>query len=326
MNIYDIAAEAGVSISTVSRVLNNRGRVKKETQEKIEAVLRKYDYQPSAVARGLVTKSMRTIGILTVDIRVMHYANTTFILEQELSHLGYNVMVCNTGGLMSENLRYLRMMVEKQVDGLVLVGSVFEEIARSAEGMEYLRHMPVVIANGSLALENVYSVLVDDPLGTALSVRHLVQKGHKDIFYVQDMDTHSAQRKAEGFQKAMRECGLPTENRVLRCRYGLEEGLAFAQELRERNFSALVFGEDLTAIGVMKGLQRAGVRVPEDAAIVGFNDSAYARMCTPELTSIDNKYQLVGEYSVKLLTGLLEGSGTEADIVIRPVLVERGSC
>ena len=90
-------------------------------------------------------------------------------------------------------------------------------------------------------------------------------------------------------------------------------------------FSALVFGEDLTAIGVMKGLQRAGVRVPEDAAIVGFNDSAYARMCTPELTSIDNKYQLVGEYSVKLLTGLLEGSGTEADIVIRPVLVERGS-
>ena len=327
MNIYDIAAEAGVSISTVSRVLNNRGRVKKETQEKIEAVLRKYDYQPSAVARGLVTKSMRTIGILTVDIRVMHYANTTYILEQELSHLGYNVMVCSTGGLMSENLRYLRMMVEKQVDGLVLVGSVFEEIAQSAEGVEYLRHMPVVIANGSLALENVYSVLVDDPLGTALSVRHLVQKGHKDIFYVQDLDTHSAQRKVEGFQRAMRESGLPFENRILKCGHGLEAGIAFSQTLlqREKRFTALVFGEDLTAICTMKGLQRSGVRIPDDVAVVGFNDSEYARMCTPELSSIDNKYQLVGEYSVKLLTGLLEGSGTEADIVIRPVLVVRES-
>ena len=86
-----------------------------------------------------------------------------------------------------------------------------------------------------------------------------------------------------------------------------------------------MFGEDLTAIGAMKGLQRAGLRIPEDIAVVGFNDSAYARLCTPELTSIDNKYQLVGEYSVKLLTGLLEGTGNEADIVIRPVLVVRES-
>lgn len=327
MNIYDIAAEAGVSISTVSRVLNNRGRVKKETQEKIEAVLQKYDYQPSAVARGLVTKSMRTIGILTVDIRVMHYANTTYILEQQLSRLGYNVMVCNTGGLMHENLRYLRMMVEKQVDGLILVGSVFEELAQSTEGLEYLRHMPVVLSNGSLSLENAYSVLVDDPLGTALSVRHLAQKGRKDLYYVQDMDTHSARRKVEGFLRGMAECGLPAEGRVLRCEHGLEGGIAFGRSLAHsgKRCTGLVFGEDLTAIGAMKGLQHAGLRIPEDVAVVGFNDSAYARLCTPELTSIDNKYQLVGEYSVKLLTGLLEGTGNEADIVIRPVLVARES-
>lgn len=327
MNIYDIAAEAGVSISTVSRVLNNRGRVKKETQEKIEAVLRKYDYQPSAVARGLVTKSMRTIGILTVDIRVMHYANTTYILEQALSRLGYNVMVCNTGGLMEENLRYLRMMVEKQVDGLVLVGSVFEELEKSEEGLEYLRHMPVVLANGSLNLENAFSVLVDDPMGTRLSVQHLYQKGHRDIYYVQDLDTHSAIRKADGFRRAMESLGLPGASRVLRAEHGLEEGEAFARSLMKsgKQVSALVFGEDLTAIGAMKGFQKAGLRIPQDLAIVGFNDSAYARMCTPELTSIDNKYRLVGEYSVKLLTGLLEGAGTEADVMIRPVLVERGS-
>lgn len=327
MNIYDIAAEAGVSISTVSRVLNNRGRVKKETQEKIEAVLRKYDYQPSAVARGLVTKSMRTIGILTVDIRVAHYAHTTYVLEQMFSHFGYNVMVCNTGGLMEENLRYLRTMVEKQIDGLVLIGSVFEELKQNKEGLEYLKHMPVVVANGSLDMENTYSVLVDDPLGIRLAVQHLYEKGHRDIFYVQDMQTHSALRKEQGFCSAMEGYGLPGAQRVLHCQSGLDEGAAFAQALLQskREFSALVFGEDLTAIGVMKGLQGAGLRVPEDVALVGFNNSMYARLCTPELTSVDNKFQLLGEYSATLLKGLLDGLGKEADILIRPVLVERGS-
>ena len=208
MNIYDIAAEAGVSIASVSRVLNNNGRVGQETRKKIEEVLKKYDYRPSAAARGLVTKSMRTIGILTVDLRVSHYANTIYILEQAMRHMGYNVIVCNTGGRMEENLYYLRMLTNRQVDGLVLIGSVFGELASSPECMNHLQHLPVVIANGTLPLENVYSVLVDDPLGTQISTQHLLKKGHSNILYVQDLNTRSAYRKAEGFCSAMKAAGI----------------------------------------------------------------------------------------------------------------------
>ena len=98
MNIYDIAAEAGTSISTVSRVLNNKGNVNPKIRDRVEAVLKKYDYKPSAIARGMVSKTMKNIAILTVDVRVTHYARMIYVIEQEFSNLGYNVSVCNTGG------------------------------------------------------------------------------------------------------------------------------------------------------------------------------------------------------------------------------------
>lgn len=327
MNIYDIAEEAGVSIATVSRVINHNGRVGKQTRERIEKILQKYNYQPSAVARGLVTKSMRTIGILTVDIRVFHYANTIYILEQAMRKMGYNVIVCNTGGRMDENLYYLRMLSERQADGLILVGSVFEELATSKEAVDYLHRQPVVIANGTLPQENVYSVLVDDPLGARLAVQHLLNKGHRDIYFVQDMDTHSAYRKTEGFCAAMETAGLPGRERVLFCEHGLDAGMQMAKNLLKsgKKVTALAFGEDATALGAMKELQRAGLRIPQDIAIVGFNNSEYARMGTPEMTSVDNKYELLAEYSAKLMKDLLENNNEAVDVSIRPVLVERES-
>ena len=98
MNIYDIAAEAGVSISTVSRVMNKKGNVNPEMKRRIEEVLKKYDYKPSAIARGMVSKTMKTIAILTVDLRIPQHAKQVYIIEREFIQKGYNVMVCNTGG------------------------------------------------------------------------------------------------------------------------------------------------------------------------------------------------------------------------------------
>ena len=112
MNIYDIAKEAGVSIATVSRVLNNKGTVSAATRARVEAILKQNNYTPSAIARGMVSKSMRTVAVLTV----------------EFSRRGYEVILCNTGGDRAETLRYLQAVNQKQVDGIVLVGSVFDTI------------------------------------------------------------------------------------------------------------------------------------------------------------------------------------------------------
>ena len=113
MNIYDIAKEAGVSISTVSRVMNNKGNVNAATRKKVEAYWTSC-YTPSAIARGMVSKTMKTVAVLTVDIRVPHYARTVYTIEREFSHRGYEVAICNTGGELEETAKYLKTMLEKK--------------------------------------------------------------------------------------------------------------------------------------------------------------------------------------------------------------------
>ena len=327
MNIYDIAKEAGVAISTVYRVLNN-GVVTDATREKVQRVLDKYDYKPSAIARGLVSKTMKTIGVLLVDVRVSHYANTAYVLEQEFTESGYNVLLCNTGGSMSNNIKYIKMLSERQVDGLVLVGSIFDEIRNEPSIMEILNNMPVVLANGHLDLPNSYSVLVDDRLGIKLSVDHLYEKGHKNILYVKDMNTASAEIKKEGFIMAMKEKDIyKGEETIFNTEYGFDGGKKVAHDILESGieFSAIIFGEDLTAVCAMKELKKMGLRVPEDVAITGYNNSEVAMVADTELTSVDNKFGMLASLSANLLSGLIDKKDNAASLTIQPVLVVRQS-
>ena len=325
MNIYDIAKEAGVSISTVSRVLNNKGNVNEATRKKVEEVLARNNYTPSAIARGMVSKSMRTVAVLTVDIRVPHYARTAYTIEREFSQKGYEVLLCNTGGQLEETEKYLRTVLEKKVDGIVLVGSVFNTICRESKIKKLLGKIPMVLANGKLDVANSYSILVDDRYGISLAVQHLVQKGHRNIYYIKDMDTASAQLKCEGFINEMKQCGLEVHTyQVIETASSIEGGMNAAQKLLQSGkiFSAIICGEDITAAGVVKGLLRAGLRVPEDVAVIGYNNSDYARICEPQLTTVDNKPELVAVFSVQLLTSLIEKTEVYASCIIQPELVQ----
>lgn len=324
MNIYDIAKEAGVSISTVSRVMNHKDRVNPATKKRVEEVLAKYDYTPSAIARGMVSKSMKTVSVLTVDIRVPHYARTAYTIEREFSRKGYEVTLCNTGGELEETEKYLRTMLEKKVDGIVLVGSVFNTICKRAEIESLLKNVPVVLANGKLDLPNSYSVLVDDRYGISLAVEHLLQNGHKELYYLKDMDTVSARLKSEGFVSELEKCGFQdARRRVIQTELSIEGGMKAVERLLEekREVTGIVCGEDMTAAGVVKALLQHGLRIPEDVAVTGFNNSEYARICEPQLTTVDNKPELVAMMSVQLLTSLIEKSDTYSSCTIQPELV-----
>ena len=327
MNIYDIAQQAGVSIATVSRVLNNKDTVSPATRAKVEAVLAKNNYTPSAIARGMVSKSMRTVAVLTVDIRVPHYARTAYTIEREFNRRGYEVILCNTGGDRLATLKYLRAVTEKQVDGMVLVGSVFNSIGRDPEIEALLRTAPVVLANGKLELSNAYSVLVDDAYGVGLAVEHLISRGKKKLIYVKDMDTASARAKADGFTLAMKRRAADISGQVVETDESMEGGIRAVEQLLSAgaSFDGVVCGEDLTAVGVVKGLQRAGLRVPEDVAVTGFNNSIYARLCEPELTGVDNKPEQVALFCVQLLESLLNGGDSYQSVTIQPEIVPGAS-
>ncbi len=313
-----------MSISTVSRVLNHKGNVNPDTRARVEAVLQSSHYTPSAIARGMMSKSLRTVAVLAVDMRNPHYARTAYTIEREFSRLGYEVTLCNTGGERDEAAKYLRSVLEKHADGIVLVGSVFNRIGRDPRVSPLLCTVPVVLANGSLDLPNSYSVLVDDRHGVALAVEHLLARGHRDIFFIKDLDTDSARAKRDGFVQAMEQAGFPdAAQRVLEIPQSLEGGIQAAGQLLRlhKSCTAVICSEDITAAGVLKGLLRAGVRVPQDIAVVGYNGSEYARICEPQLTTVDNKPELVGLLSVQLLANLIEKNGSCASVTIQPELL-----
>lgn len=274
MNIYDIAKEAGVSISTVSRVMNKKENVNPATRKKVEEILEKNNYTPSAIARGMVSKTMKTVAILTVDIRVPHYSRTAYTIEREFSRRGYEVLLCNTGGELSETVKYLRTVQEKKVDGIVLVGSVFNTLCKKEEIGKLLKNTPVVLADGKLELPS-YGI-------------------HNGKGYVIETE-----RSIEG--------GMRAVNQLL---------------LDKKEFTGIVCGEDLTAVGVVKALLHAGLRVPEDVAVTGYNNSDYAAICEPELTTVDNKPEMVAMMSVQLLTSLIEKTEAYSSCTIQPELVK----
>ena len=334
MNIYDIAREAGVSIATVSRVLNHKDTVRADTRAKVEKVLKRCNYAPSAIAQGMVSKSLHTVAVLTVDIRDSHYARTAYTIEREFGRRGYEVILCNTGGDRAETLRTLQAVAQKQVDGLILVGSIFNTICQGAEMENLLRRMPVVLANGTLALPDAYSVMVDDCRGVEMAVEHLVKTGRRNLYYIKDKSTDSAAAKTKGFlyggsrarigRQALH-CARQTF-RVPRCET-LEDGIRAVQQLLAEGIrpDGILCGEDLTAAGVLKALLRAGIRVPEETAVVGYDNSTYARLCEPELTSVDNKPEQVALLCVQLLQSRIEHGEDYSSVTLQPELVQRQS-
>lgn len=326
MNIYDIAKEAGVSISTVSRVLNDKGYVSEKTKARIQEVLKKNKYQPSAIARGLVSGSMKSVAIVTVDVRHPHYAMTTFIMEQKLTGLGYMVLVCNTGSRKEECMKYIRMLSRNQVEGVILVGSEFNELCDPEELSQFLPETPIVMANGELKLPNVQSILVDEGYGVQLAVQHLYDRGHRNIAFVMDFRKDASMRKRDGFLIKMKQLGYDdARERILYTEYGAEGGEEAAKKIVEgsRRFDAAIFTEDLTAVYSMNALQNMGYSIPEDVAVVGCNNSEYSRISNPPLTTINNKGELLSELSVQLLENLMTGQSEKASLIIRPELTVR---
>ncbi|MDK2798895.1 MAG: LacI family transcriptional regulator [Clostridiales bacterium] len=328
MNIYDLAREAGVSIATISRVINNHPQVSEKTRKKVNEILEKHNYTPNAFARGLVIKSMKTIGVLTIDIRDLYYATVAYTIEQEFSKLGYSVILCNTGGNTQKKINYMKMLAEKNVDGLILVGSVFKDKKLNKAISQLAKNIPIVMVNGFLEAENVYSIICDDSYGIAMCVDYLYKKGHKDIIYLQDAKTYSAQAKSEGFSQGMIKNNLVlTPFSILNVKKGLKGGYHAVEHLItcKQNFSAIIAGEDITAVGAIKKLKELHKQIPENIAVIGFNNSIIAQCSDPELTSVDNKIETTGIGAVRILNDVFEGRNVPSKTVITPNLVIRKS-
>lgn len=296
MNIYEVAKRAGVSTATISRVLNNAPGVSPDTRAKVRAVMEECDYQPNAFARGLGLNTMSTIGLMCADVADPYLARAVSYLEKAFREKGYDSFLCCSGRAWNTRKSYMEMVLNRRVDGVVLIGSHFVENdkKKNAYILDAAQHVPVLMIGGALDAPGVYSVLCDDTAGMESMTGLVLENGAKHPVFLYSHASYSGLRKLKGFEQACRRAGIdiPEEAKAHLCSGNdtLDQVSRTLDEVRARYaFDAIIASEDLIAVGAVKYCKKHGLRVPEDVQVTGYNDSDIARACEPEITSLDNK-------------------------------------
>lgn len=328
MTIYDIARLAGVSASTVSRVVNNKPGIKETTRRQILDLLEQYDYSPNETARGLVNKASKMIGILIADIRYAHHVDIAYYIEEEMGKHGYCSLILNTGLTDDKKVEAVKVLEQRRVDGIILIGSTFQCEAVKQALSSRLSNVPVVITNGILNLPNVKGVLVDESEGVENCVELMVGKGHHKLAFILPNHTHSNLSKQQGFIRAMETRGWKRDELWLyECPTTLEDGYAMMERILEEHpdVEGVIFGEDLSAVSAIRALIDRNIRVPEQVAVIGVDNSKYCDICYPKLTSLNNRLLEMSLEAARILLDSLEGRENPDKIMLFSQIVERES-
>ena len=333
MNIYDISQKAGVSIATVSRVLNGSNRVSAETRDRVLAVMDQLGYVPNAFARGLGLKSMKTIGLLCPDASDAYLAKALDHLERGFRGHGYDCLLSCTGKALADRAKGVELLLGKHVDGLVLMGSTFVEA--DEKGNTYLRnaaaYTPMVLLNASYPYENVYCVLCDDYRATLEATQYLLDTGRKDILYLHHSRNYSGQKKLAGYRAGLESRGVPVREELIR--FFTEDKMSvpevrdylLALDREGLRFDAVLTSEDVLSVGAAKYARVARKSVPGELSIIGYNNSSFCLCCEPELTSVDNKLETLCNQCVGTMLTVLKGEEAPQKTVFSAELVKRGS-
>jgi LacI family transcriptional regulator/LacI family asc operon transcriptional repressor len=333
MTIYDISQKAGVSIATVSRVLNGSDKVRPTTRKKVMDIIEEYDYTPNAIARGMGLHSLQTIGILCADSSDLFLAKAVYYLEQELQANGYESLLCCTGYNQDIRRNYLDLILSKKVDGIILVGSNF--IGTSEDENQYIKdvsaQVPIMLLNASYDYPNVYSTLCDDYTAMYDATSSMLDAGITDILYLYSSNSYSGAKKLKGFREAMKAHDVSDYERLIHFYEGdiqqMNHVSGFVEKLVKKGlvFHGVIASEDALAIGSIKYAQKKGLRIPEDLSVIGYNNSILTTCCTPELTSVDNRLENQTHQLVQTLLGVLGGEEMPKKSVFSGKLIKRGT-
>jgi len=328
MDIYEIAKKAGVSATTISRVLNKPELVNINTRKKIIDILNEYNYVPNQIARSLTLKKTQTIGVLAVNIASSYNMKIILTIEREFNKTGYSVILCNSSADIASKSKYLKILSSKMVDGIITIGSIFTDRSIKNDILSLSKDIPFILINDSVEAPNIYSVFCDVQSGMEKVIDFLCRKGHQNIVFVRDIDNPFINLKVEGFRRGLDKNNRNfDENSILTVNRDLIGGYQSVEMILNSNkkIDAMIFCDDLLAFGAIKRLKQLNIKVPEDMAIVGFNNSDYALFSDPEITSVDSKIDFLGETAFRKMISVLNNKSVESITTITPNLVIRGS-
>lgn len=305
VTIRDVAERAGVSIATVSRVLNNQIQVKPATRAKVNKVIKELNYQPNYLGRNLRRAETRIILVILQNISNPFYSKVVTGIEDIGHKNGYNIMICNTDSDPEQERLYLELLVNKLVDGVILMEPEIDGDELSQISKDY----PIVQCCEYIEEADVSHISIDNVAAGYTAVNHLINLGHKKIGMISSYNRLlSAKQREEGYKKALSEAGLKFQPEFIKYgSYGYRGGLRTAKEmLRLEDPPTAIFAiSDITAIGAIRGIKEEGLRVPEDIGVIGFDNTSIASMYDPRLTTISQPRYDLGRISMEVLLSII---------------------
>lgn len=331
ITIHDIAAKAGVSLSTVSRVLNGKAkkyRISPKTEETILQFAEELNYRPNKMAQGLRLKKSHTIGLVVPDISNPFFAYVTRVIQTKAYEMGYSLIVCNTNEDLSTEIEQIELMKSKVIDGFIVmpVGTDY----RHLETLIRKKH-PLVLLDRCFDALQTSSVVVDNYEGAYLATAYLIECGHKKIGIIQGLpDTYTNTERMRGYLDALRENNIEVKSQYIVGKdYRRESGYIETKLLLnlEERPTAIFTTSDLITLGALQAIVEDNYKIPDDISIVSFDDTDFAPFLFSPLTAVRQPKELMGEIAVKMLIDAMNGENTteKQRIILKSQLVKRAS-
>lgn len=304
ITIYDVAREAGVSMATVSRVVNGNKNVKENTRQKVLEVIERLDYRPNAVARGLASKKTTTVGVVIPNIANSYFAVLARGIDDIAAMYKYNIILASSDESDEKEVDVVNTLFSKQVDGIIFMGYHLTEKIRA----EFSRSRTPVVLAGTVDLEHqLPSVNIDYAKAVEDAIAVFAKK-HDKIAFVSGplIDDINGKVRLSGYKNGLKTHGLEyTESRVFEAKYGYKDGYNLAERVINSGATAAFVGEDELAAGLLNGLIAHGKRVPEDFELITSDDSLIVNYTNPNLTSISQPIYDLGAVAMRMLTKIM---------------------
>lgn len=320
VTIYDVAREAGVSMATVSRVVNGNPNVKPTTRKRVHEAIERLGYRPNAVARGLASKKTTTVGVIIPDISSIFFSELARGIEDIATMYKYNIILCNSDHNKEKEIHLINTLLEKQVDGIVFMGS---EITREHEEAFRLSPVPVVLSATIDDHKKLPSVNIDYEQAAHDAVKALIDQGHEHISMLTGTleDPINGYLKFSGYKKALLDAGREVDDKyVFIGDYTYDSGLEAMKRIIELDTppTAIFASTDEMALGLIHGAQDNGKSVPGDFDIIGFDNTRLAAMVRPTLSTVVQPMYDIGAVSMRLLTKYMNKEDVEDHVVLLP--------
>lgn len=329
--IKDIAKKAGVSITTVSLVLNGKAyKIPEQTKKAVLDASRELNYTPNQMAVGLVKKRSQTIGLIVPNISNTYFATMALGIDEACREYEDALMLCNSGDQHKKDLEYITRLAGQGVDGLIFIMASDGGDIAAEESLQMMRDLklPFVLLDRFISKNACPSIIVNHVKGGELVTKHLLDLGHQRIACVVGPEhLADARQRYEGYVKAMREAGVPEEPElVIHGDYSRKGGYEAAKVLLARDATAIFACNDMSALGVMQYLEEQHVRVPQDISVVGYDDIMFSSLLKVPLTTIHQPIYEMGVEAVRqLMRQINQEEYKNEPVIFEPELIVRES-